>query len=312
MKTSRYYIFGKFDVKLHVLSVLPEDDPIAVIVMLHGMGEHKERYLEYAKWMAAKGYAVFVHDHRKHGQSIDEDKEEKVGIFGPEDKWEYIIDDVHFVVKDARKKVPGKEIVILGHSMGSIIARRYISKYSQVPKAVILSGTLPIIKFSDVFLPINLARVCNVFRKNTPSKLISNALNKPLNAGYEEPRTPFEWLSKDEKVVDAYIADPLCGYAYNARFYIEFLKGIKKANTSDNISDTRNIPILFIAGKDDPVGEFGDGVEDVYKIYMGHGFFEVRLMLLAGNRHEILNEPDRLETYQTIEDWLKPALGIYE
>lgn len=309
MKPKRYYIEGKYGVKLHVLEIIPEN-PTAVVVMLHGMGEHKERYLEYGLWMAAQGYAVFVHDHRKHGMSIDEDNGEQVGIFGPDDKWEYIIDDVHFVVKAARKKVAGRDIIILGHSMGSIIARRYAAKYSQVPKAVILSGTLPIMKMKDVFAPVQLARVCNIFRKNTPSKLIANAVNKPLNASYEEPRTPFEWLSKDEKVVDKYIEDPLCGYAYNARFYIEFLKGVKKVNTTENISDTRNIPILFISGKDDPVGDFGEGVEDVYKIYMGHGFFEVRLMLIADNRHEILNEPERLETYQTIVDWLKQSLQV--
>ncbi len=153
MKAKRYFILGKLGVPLHVLSLIPDSDPKAIVVILHGMGEHKERYLDYAKWMASHGYAVYIHDHRKHGRSIVEE-EETVGIFSSEDKWEYVIDDVHFVVKDARKKVPGKDVIILGHSMGSVIARRYAAKYSQVPRAVILSGTTPIISQSETILPI--------------------------------------------------------------------------------------------------------------------------------------------------------------
>jgi len=307
MKTKRFFIDGKFGVPLHCLSVMPEGDPKAILIILHGMGEHKERYLDYAKWMASHDYAVYVHDHRKHGKSIIEE-EETVGIFSSEDKWEYVIDDVHFVIKDARKNLPGKDIIILGHSMGSVIARRYISKYSQVPKAVVLSGTTPIVNFSQTILPLAMGRLCNLFRKNSPSKFLAGLLNKPLNEKYLEPRTQFEWLSKDEKVIDAYIEDPLCGYPYNARFYIEFFKALRKVNKTDNISDTRNIPILFISGKDDPVGEFGEGVEDVYKLYMGHGFFEVRLKIIPDNRHEILNEPEKLETYQTILEWIDQTL----
>ena len=307
MKTKRFFIDGKFGVPLHCLSVMPEGDPKAILIILHGMGEHKERYLDYAKWMASHDYAVYVHDHRKHGKSIIEE-EETVGIFSSEDKWEYVIDDVHFVIKDARKNLPGKDIIILGHSMGSVIARRYISKYSQVPKAVVLSGTTPIVNFSQTILPLAMGRLCNLFRKNSPSKFLAGLLNKPLNEKYLEPRTQFEWLSKDEKVIDAYIEDPLCGYPYNARFYIEFFKALRKVNKTDNISDTRNIPILFISGKDDPVGEFGEGVEGVYKLYMGHGFFEVRLKIIPDNRHEILNEPEKLETYQTILEWIEQTL----
>lgn len=307
MKTKRFFIEGKYGVPLHCLSVIPADDPKAIVIILHGMGEHKERYLDYAKWMASHDYAVYVHDHRKHGKSIVEE-EETVGIFSAEDKWEYVIDDVHYVVKDARKNLPGKDIIILGHSMGSVIARRYISKYSQVPKAVVLSGTTPIVNFSQTILPLAMGRLCNLFRRNSPSKFLAGLLNKPLNENYTEPRTQFEWLSKDEKVVDAYIEDPLCGYPYNARFYIEFFKALRKINKTDNISDTRNIPILFISGKDDPVGEYGEGVEDVYKLYMGHGFFEVRLKIIPNNRHEILNEPEKLETYQTILEWIDQTL----
>lgn len=307
MKAKRYFIEGKFGVPLHCLALIPDKDPKAIVVILHGMGEHKERYLDYANWMSSHGYAVFVHDHRKHGMSIVEEQE-TVGIFSAEDKWEYVIDDVHFVVKDARKKVPGKDIIILGHSMGSVIARRYIAKYSQVPKAVVLSGTTPIFNYSQTIMPLAVGRMCNIFAKNKPSKLLAGALNKPLIQDYTEPRTPFEWLSKDEQVVDKYIEDPLCGFPYNARFYIEFFKALRKVNNTENVSDTRNIPILFISGKDDPVGEYGEGVEDVYKLYMGHGFFEVRLKLLANNRHEILNEPEKLETYQLILEWIEQAV----
>lgn len=305
MKVNRFIVEGKFGVELSCFSIIPEEVK-GTIVIFHGMGEHKERYLHFAKWMSKQGYAVFAHDHRKHGKSISEF--DKVGIFSGADRWEYVIDDCHYVVKEAKHQVPDSKIIILGHSMGSIIARRYISKYTAHPSAAIIMGTLPIHNFRTTFAPLLMARIVKLFKRDNPAHFLADTLNKQMMASYENPRTQYEWLTNDEKEVDKYIEDELCGYAYNANFYIEFFKGVREVNKTVAISETRDIPILFISGKDDPVGNFGDGVKDVQQMYNGHGFFQLTIKLIENNRHEVLNEVNKLNTYKYILEWCDSCL----
>jgi len=126
--------------------------------------------------------------------------------------------------------------------------------------------------------------------------------------GYEEPRTTFDWLSRDEAVVDAYIEDPLCGYAYTPKFYVEFFKAIINCNKSDFIMKTKDIPLLFISGAADPVGENGAGVERIHQTYNGHGYTQLTLKLVDNARHEVLNETDKESTYDYIKEWCAKVL----
>lgn len=304
MEVKNYIVEGKFGVELHTFSVIPEGNIRASVCIFHGMGEHRKRYLSFAKWMAKQGYAVFCHDHRKHGQSISDF--DAVGVFKDGDRWEYVIDDAHYVVRDARDKVPKVPLIVLGHSMGSIIARRYISKYTALPTGAIIMGTLPIQTKGSVFAPLLLARIVKLFKRDQPSEFLANLLNKRMET--KDQRTRFDWLTNDEKVVDKYIDDPLCGYPYSAQFYIEFFKGCVLVNDSEIISETRNIPILFISGKDDPVGDFGSGVKDVHQLYNGHGFFNLTLKLIPDNKHEVLNEKKKTTTYKIITEWIESVI----
>lgn len=306
MEVKKFIVEGKFGVELSCFGIIPEEEVKATVVLFHGMGEHKERYLHFAKWMAKQGYAVFAHDHRKHGKSIGDF--DTVGVFTDADRWEYVIDDAHYVVKEARAQVPDIPIIILGHSMGSVIARRYISKYTALPHAAIIMGTVPIQTKMSAFLPTTIAKIIRVFKKNQVSPFLANMLNGRLTKHIKSPRTEFDWLTRDEKIVDKYIDDPLCGYPYSPKFYIEFFKALVVINDSATISETRNIPILFISGKDDPVGEFGAGVKDVYQLYNGHGFFSLTLKLIDDNRHEVLNELKKTTTYKYINEWIDSIL----
>jgi len=306
MEVKKFIVEGKFGIELHCFGVFPDGDVKGSIVIFHGMGDHKERYLSFAKWMAKSGYAVFAHDHRKHGESIGEF--DSVGVFTDADRWEYVIDDAHYVVREVRTQLPNAPIIVLGHSMGSIIARRYISKYTALPKAAIIMGTLPIQTGGTIFAPLMLARIIKLFKKNQPSPFLAKLLNDRMVKTYKEPRTDFDWLTNDEKIVDKYIEDPLCGYPYSAKFYMEFFKGCAYINKSEIISETRNIPILFISGKEDPVGNFGVGVDNVYQLYNGHGFFSLTYKLIPNARHEILNELKKTDTYKYLLEWCDSVL----
>lgn len=298
----RFTIRGKHNIQLACIKVTPKKTPKAIIQVIHGMAEHKERYIPFMEFLAEKGFAVYTFDLRKHGESIL--FEEGYGIFDRNDRWDTILDDCYIVTRHMMKDYPGKPIIFFGHSMGSIIVRSFISRNPLVPTAAILMGTLPSVSYGKAFVPIGLAKTLKLFMpRNKRSHFIAELLNKPLLKSYSEPRTKFDWLNRDDQQVDLYVEDPLCGYAFTPKFYIEFFKGIVEVNKSNFILKTKDIPILFISGAADPVGENGVGVTQVYETYKGHGFTQLTLKLFDEARHEILNEINKQEVYDYLYEW---------
>jgi len=307
MSIERFKTKGKHSIELDCVKVLPKKEPKALIQIFHGMGEHKERYIPFMEFMAEQGYALYAHDHRKHGKSVL--VEDGYGIFDKNDRWDDVLDDCYFVTRKMLKDFPGKPVIIFGHSMGSIIARQYISKNALVPKAAIIMGTLPPYSAGKAAAPLMLARIVKLFTSSTKrSNFLADTLNKPMLKEYGNPRTKFDWLTHDEEIVDKYVEDPLCGYAYTPKFYIEFFKGIIECNKSDFISKTKDIPILFISGAADPVGENGAGVERIHQTYNGHGYTQLTLKLVDKARHEVLNETDKESTYDYIKEWVAKVI----
>lgn len=305
MEVVQLKVKGRHSLDLACIKVVPKKEPKAIIQFFHGVGEHKERYIPFMDFLAENGYACYMHDHRKHGGSVFNEGEQ--GIWTKEDTWHDIIDDAYFVSRQIMKDFPGKEIYILGHSMGSIVARSFLGEYPLVAKKAIIMGTLPPMKMSAGFAPIMMARVLRLFNKTKHSMFLANLMNKRMQPKFGMPRTEFDWLTRDESIVDAYIEDPLCGHPYTPQFYLEFFKAIIKVNKSSFISETKHIPILFIAGDADPVGEMGDGVKEVHRLFSGHGYTQLTLELVPEARHEILNELDKLTTYQFILNWLNTS-----
>ena len=293
---------GKNDLNLSCFKIVPAGEVKGVIQVFHGMGEHKKRYHHFAKYMAENGFAVYAHDHRKHGLSVN--NKEDVGIFLKEDTWEDVLLDCNIVNEKIQKDLPNIPIIIMGHSMGSIIARKYISNYGSIPKMAILMGTLPPIGKGRAFAPLLLTNIIGLFKKDKRLPFIAKLLNDPLNKSLPVKRTAFDWLSNDDKLVDKYIDDRLCGYAYSKRFYIEFFKTMIDINKPEVISKTEDIPLLFISGKDDPVGDFGDGVKKTRDLYSKLGYNQLTLELIENNRHEILNEKEKISTYKYLITWI--------
>ncbi len=306
MEVVRFKQRGKKDLELSCFKIVPEEVK-GVVHILHGMGEHKERYLHFAKYLANNSFAVYAHDHRKHGESVNNENE--VGIFTKEDKWDDIIDDCNFVNRQIKKDFPKIPLITLGHSMGSVIARKVISKYPNSSTMAILMGTLPPITSGRAFAPLMLSGIISLFnRKNNRSEFLSKLLNEPLIKKFEPRRTKFDWLSTDETIVDKYVDDPLCGYSYSSRFYYQFFKGIVDVNKSVTMYETKDIPLLFISGKKDPVGEFGDGVKKTRELYSGHGLLDLTTELVDDARHEVLNEKNKATTYKYIIEWIEKSL----
>lgn len=303
MGIEKFKIKGRHSIDLACIKITEKKSPKAIVQIFHGMAEYKERYIPFMEFLAKNGYAVYAHDHRKHGESIA--SENGYGIMLKEDVWSDYIDDAYFVSRKIMKDYPGVPIYVLGHSMGSIIARGYLGEYPLVAKKAIIMGTLPPYTLTKALAPITIATLLKlVTAKTKRSQFLANLLNKPMQPKYQIPRTNLDWLSRDNEVVDKYIADPLCGYAYTPQFYIEFFKGIVAVNKSNFIVKTKDIPMLFISGEADPVGGMGRGVKDVFDQFSGHGFNYLKLELIPEAKHEVLNELEKLETYQFILNWL--------
>ena len=306
MGIEEFVVKGKNDLDLSCFKILPEGEIKGVVQIFHGMGDHKERYHPFAKFLAKNGIAVYAHDHRKHGKSVS--NPEEVGIFTKEDTWEDVLLDCNFVNRRIQKDLPDVPIIILGQSMGSIIARKYISNYESVPKMAILMGTLPPIGMGRAWVPLFLNSVIGLFKKDKRLPFIAKILNDPLNKSFTIKRTKFDWLCNDIRIVDKYIDDPLCGFAYSKRFYKEFLNAMMDVNKSDVILETNDIPLLFISGKDDPVGDFGDGVKKVRELYSGHGYTQLTHKLIEDTRHEILCEKGKNDTFRYMLEWINSNL----
>lgn len=304
MNRKENFIKGTKGSHLHIMSWHPDSEPIGVVQILHGMAEYGERYEDFAKFLSKNGYAVYTHDHRKHGKSIHEDQQ--VGIFDKNDNWSNVIDDVQLVNDYIKTKEKNKNIIILGHSMGSLICRRYIQEFGGNIMGAIIMGTALSKPFLCTSGKIIGSIVSKINDKNSRSIFMDKLTVGAFNKAFRPARTSCDWLSRDEEQVDRYVVDELCGLPYSAEFYVQFYKGILTCSKRENIIKTPHFPILFISGSNDPVGNNGKGVKKVYDTYASMGYKDnITMKLFSDARHEILNEINKEEVYQYLLDWIR-------
>lgn len=303
MEVVEFNVKGKKGLQLSVMKVEPKGSPKGIFHIFHDMGEHKERYTDFCMFLAKNGYVAYVHDHRKHGKSLE--KIEDLGVFTKDESWVDIIDDSYLVsrfIKKEQEKIP---YIILGQGMGSIILRDFLSKYEGVAQKAIVMAPPPSTSNGDIFSTVTVASLLNLInKKNNTSDFLAERLNKKLLKEYEEPRTNYDWLCSDEAVVDAYVEDPLCGFNYTPKFYIELCKASVNVNKSDKNFEISDLPLLFIGGDEDPYGDNGKAVKQMRGIYSGYAFVQLQYKLFSTMRHEVLNETKKQEVYDYILQWL--------
>ncbi len=300
MKIRSILLKGTKDSVLHVDVYQPTIDSKGILHILHGMGEHAKRYKPFSEYMAKKGYVVVVHDHRGHGQSLKPNQ--AVGILDKSDTHQAMVDDINVVQDYIETTYPDTPIVMLGHSMGSMLLRDYLNTYQpNIAKAIIM-GTLPM--YSKLYIKV--MRLLVFFMRpfssmNKRHKLLSNVLNAGLIKKIDNPKSQFDWLTYDEVNVSTYINDPLSGYAYNYRFYHSFFKLIDRVSKKQTINNTPNIPLLIISGEDDPINDKNKGIDTVRLAYKS---FDTTVKKVTHARHEVLNDQNKVSTYKYIYDWI--------
>jgi len=290
--------------RIYAVKWIPDvERPVCIFQIVHGMAEHIERYDEFARFLAEKGILVVGEDHLGHGKSVPEGG--TYGYFCEEDAANVLVRDVHRLKKIIQEQYPGILYLIMGHSMGSFIIRNYLFSYgSGVGGAVIVgTGMQPKFKYMAAQMVTAVQKVFCGSRHI--GKFIDKASFGKFNDRFRPVRTKFDWLSRNEENVDRYIADPMCGFIFTLNGFAALFELIHNCSDAQKIEKMpKQLPILLVSGADDPVGDYGKGVEKVYHSYQEHSMQNVQMKLYEKDRHELLNEIDREQVYGDIYRWI--------
>ena len=288
---------------IHAVEWLPEGDIRAVLQISHGVSEYILRYEPFAEYLTDRGFAVAGHDHLGHGTSVAPGAPRL--YFGPKGSWDWVVKDLYTRRRQISQRFPGVPCFLMGHSMGSFLARTYLIRYPGTVDGTILMGTgqpSPAVIAGGKLVASGEARRVGA---DQSSPLVEKLAFESYNKIFAPNRTAFDWLSVNTKNVDDYIAHPLCGGSPTIGLFREMLRGFSIIGSMDNLKRMNlYTPVLFISGEMDPVGGCGKGVERVARSFRRVGVREVSLRLYPELRHEILNEDCREEVYQDLYQWL--------
>ncbi|WP_163536516.1 alpha/beta hydrolase [Gracilibacillus sp. YIM 98692] len=274
----------------------------AVIQIAHGMTEHIGRYQEFAQYLMEKGFIVYGNDHRGHGKTADKTKE--FGFFAEKEGFEKVTHDLVKVTGHIKEEYPDLPVYLIGHSMGSFLVRRYITLDTSNIAGAILLGT----GSQPSFLLKAGKQLANIMNKQKGNRSKGDFMNKLTFFGYNKRflgNTPFDWLNSDKNEIKKYMEDEYCGFVPTNQFFYDLYSGMEKIQSKKVAkSIPRDFPLLFISGKEDPVGHYGKGVQKAVDFYKKNGMASVELRLLPSLRHELLNEKSKYEIFDEIISWI--------
>lgn len=288
--------------QVHVRRWTPDRQPRAVVLIAHGMLEHSERYAHVAGRLVDHGYAVYAPDHRGHGHSVT--GRGTLGHLADQGGFASVVDDLLALSEHLKGQHPGSPLVLLGHSMGSFLARAYAARYGDRLDALVLSGTAgkPGVK---AMLGERVAAIEARLRGPRSRSHLMTALSlRPYNRAFRPNRTTSDWLSRDEAQVDAYVADVLSGSVATAGFYRDLLGGLRWVNEDSTAAQMpEDLPVYLVSGEVDPVGGAA-AVAEVAQMFQRVGVRDVTTRVWPQARHEVLQETNRDEVEDELLAWL--------
>lgn len=291
--------------QVHAVEWLPEGKPPrAVIQLVHGISEYIRRYDEFARFLAGRGFAVVGHDHLGHGATAS--GREEYGFLADRGGWDHLAQDVYALRSRIKAQYPGLPCFLLGHSMGSFVARTCLIRWPGMVDGCILSGTgqpAPgLISFGKAAASL-LARLRG---PRSVSGLLTHLSIGAYNRKFAPNRTSADWISRDSAVVDAYVSDPLCRFVPTVGMYRDMMEGLQFIADKDNLAHMEaDTPIFLFSGDHDPVGDMGAGVHKVFSLFRQAGVKDLTMKLYPDGRHEMLNELCRDGVYRDVLDWLE-------
>lgn len=280
---------------------MPEGEVKGIVQIVHGIAEHCARYEDFARYLNGFGILVVAEDHMGHGKSIG--KEGIQGYF--HGGWHAAVEDSYRLMKQTMQEHPGVPYTLLGHSMGSFMARTLLIDHPDSGIAsCILSGTawLPAALLTAA-VPLS-KLFCLGSGEKKPCPAMQNVAFGSYNNRIENPTTAHDWISSDPAVISAYAEDPLCGFVATAGLLRDMMNGLKYNQKKTNLEKmNKSIPVLFAAGEEDPVGDYGNGVKKAFEVFREYGVAGAELKLYENMRHEILNEIGKQQVYEDLRGW---------
>lgn len=273
-------------VKIHVHEWKPDTPPRAIVQIAHGMGEHAGRYASLATALTAQGFAVYANDHRGHGLS----RHAEPGHLG-HDGWNRLVTDLVTLSETIREQHPGLPLVLLGHSLGSFAAQHYVLNHAHLIDALALAGTTAV----DVILAA---------QAQTAAAGADPLL--ALNQAFHPHRTPFDWLSRDAQAVDAYLADPLCGFSLDAQGMADV--GTASTSLAQPHGIPVDLPVCVLVGDHDPLNANLSLSDLLVDRYRAAGLQDITYLTYPEARHELFHETNAPEVVTDLLSWLNRTL----
>lgn len=301
-----YYIMVPKGAETH--GALQADAEIRGIIQIsHGMCEYFSRYTAFAKYLCSLGFIVCGHDHLGHGASVA--RESQLGFFAPQSGWKYLLEDMHTLTELVRARYPHLPYFLFGHSMGSLVARLYLPAYGAQIDGCILCGTVGPTPFANAGIRFA-DTVAHSKGMTYRSALLSRLAFGHFNRKFPRDTAAFSWLTRDPHIVELYQSDDKCNFVFTATGFRDLFNLVLRANHSRCFRNTpHDLPILLLAGDNDPVGGYGEGVRTVAKMYQAAGQKDVDVIFYREGRHELINELNHLDVFGDISRWLEARLA---
>ena len=304
MKKQIYYPSSDGKTKLHGIIWEPETAPRAILQISHGMVEYVERYEGFANFLNEHGILVAGNDHLGHGKSYTEEWQK--GYFAKEKGDICALQDLHRMTLLLQKKYPDIPHFLFGHSMGSFFARRYLCMYPNEIDGAIICGTgwKPSLILKGGLMVVKLLGLLrgDKYRSAFVTKLAFGSINK----AFEPVKTSKDWLSRNEIEVQKYIDDPKCGFLFTLNGYRVLFRSMLLAQDKNLLQNMdEDLPVLFISGEMDAVGDFGKGVKKAVNAFHQSGMEDVECILYPDCRHELVNELNKEEVFRDVLEWLE-------
>lgn len=297
--------------KIHAIRWIPEDGNFrAILQITHGMIEYIERYRPFAEYLTGQGFLVVGHDHLGHGESVASQGD--WGYMADGSPSDVLVADMHSLRTLTEKEHSGVPYFMLGHSMGSYMLRKYLALHGEGLAGAIIMGT-GAVPDGTTKLGMNVAKLqAKLFGWHHRAKFLQKL-------SYDKPYKQYDvtgkdknnsWLTKNTAIVEQYYSDPKCTYVFTLNGYMGLFEAVLFSNQQENVEKIpKQLPVFFVSGADDPVGNLGKGVKLVYDKFEAAGMEDITWKLYETDRHEILNETDQEVVYSDILAWMNIHLA---
>lgn len=307
MKNKFFYNSADKKTEINALIWIPKNKPKAILQIAHGMTEYILRYDKFANFLNDNDILVCGNDHLGHGNSIC--SKANLGYFSEKNGHTIVVDDMKKLHDSISQKYKSLPYFIMGHSMGSFLAREYISRYGETIDGAIIMGTGWNPSFT-VHSGKALCKIIGGFKGSKyKSKMINNIAFGSYNNKFDDKDHGLAWLTRDKAETKKYREDPLCGFMFSINGFYNLFDVILYVQDSAHINHIpKNLPIFIISGKDDPVGNYGQAPKILYDKYKEAKITKITKRIYINNRHEILNDYDKITVYNDILQWIQNQL----